>query len=113
MKDEAEQSIPSRGSVAKCHACGADCVEGYDAEGVLVRVPVRGRWIPVTERLPEDGVPVAIVADRGRTPDNRGVVAAGELYHGCWYHTLPGLVVRQIADVTHWMPLPAPPETSK
>ena len=70
-------------------------------------------WIPVTERLPEDGVPVAIVADRGRTPDNRGVVAAGELYHGCWYHTLPGLVVRQIADVTHWMPLPAPPETSK
>jgi len=70
-------------------------------------------WIPVTERLPEDGVPVAIVADRGRTPDNRGVVAAGELYHGCWYHTLPGLVVRQIADVTHWMPLPPPPETSK
>jgi hypothetical protein len=70
-------------------------------------------WIPVAERLPEDGVPVAIVADRGRTPDNRGVVAAGELYHGCWYHTLPGLVVRQIADVTHWMALPAPPETSK
>ena len=70
-------------------------------------------WIPVTERLPEDGVPVAIVADRGRTPDNRGVVAAGELYHGCWYHTLPGLVVRQIADVTHWMPLPAPPSDGK
>ncbi len=73
----------------------------------------RRSWIPVTERLPEDGVPVAIVADRGRTPDNRGVVAAGELYRGCWYHTLPGLVSRQIADVTHWMPLPAPPEDAK
>jgi hypothetical protein len=73
------------------------------------RQAILGGWIPVTERLPEDGVPVAVVADRGRTPDNRGVVAAGELYCGCWYHTLPGLIARQIADVTHWMPLPAPP----
>jgi hypothetical protein len=72
-----------------------------------------GDWIPVEERLPEDGVPVAVVADRGRTPDNRGVVAAGELYRGCWYHTLPGLITRQIADVTHWMPLPPPPDCTE
>ena len=47
-QDDAEPSLASAGSVAKCHACGADYVEGYDAEGVLVRVPVRSRWIPVS-----------------------------------------------------------------
>jgi hypothetical protein len=93
MGQDADGSAPMLGSVANGQA---------NLDG----------WIPVTERLPEDGVPVAVVADRGRTPDNRGVVAAGELYHGCWYHTLPELVVRQIADVTHWMPLPAPPTDS-
>ena len=61
----------------------------------------RSRWIPVKERLPDDNVPVAIVA--------RGVVAAGELYRDVWYHTLPEVAIRRIADVTHWMPLPEPP----
>jgi hypothetical protein len=65
----------------------------------------RERWIPVTERLPDDNVPVALVAGRA--------VAAGELYRGLWYHTLPQLVSRQIAGVTHWMPLPEPPEVEQ
>ena len=60
-----------------------------------------GEWIPVAERLPEDGVPVALVAS--------GAITAGELYRGWWYHAIPGLVLRQIAGVSHWMPLPEPP----
>lgn len=59
------------------------------------------RWIPVTERLPELGQAVLMV-DLGETtygdyePANR------------WFRHWTGALTH---DVTHWMPLPAPPIT--
>ena len=111
MKDNAEQSIPSRGSVAKCHACGADCVEGYDAEGVLVRVPVRGRWIPVSERLPEVHATVLAVT-RAFPKDIRLAQMAshdGVMWRFC---DMDDDDVDSFG-ITHWMPLPAPPTDGK
>ena len=70
----------------------------------------RTRWIPVTERLPEisnswgvSDVVLCIISDpSGYPPPNPGLCVY--LEDGRW--TCPGQIVR----VTHWMPLPAPPE---
>lgn len=105
MTDNNEQSIPSRGSVAKCKTCGGDCVEGYDAEGVLVRVPARSRWIPVTERLPEECVNVLALAIEDWQTGADAWQDVSSMFNGRW---LIGS-----ATVTHWMPLPAPPTDSK
>ena len=62
------------------------------------------RWIPVSERLPEDGVAV-LVAGIG------GFIDAAERENGCWYHTAPEHCTQEWRHkVTHWMPLPEPPE---
>ena len=61
-------------------------------------------WIPVTERLPKDGVRVLALHDDGiiRIGISRGY--------------FPSVVSRTntksfgIAEVTHWMPLPQPPK---
>ena len=103
MNDNDEQSIPSRGSVAKCHACGADCVEGYDAEGVLVRVPARGRWIPVTERCPAKHLTVLVWSQ------SDGLHLARLDLRGQWRDADENFGKK----ITHWMLLPAPPTARK
>ena len=56
------------------------------------------RWIPVTERLPEDGKDVLVLI--------RGIVDVGlhSAQYGWETYTM-GTV-----GITHWMPLPEPPE---
>ena len=64
------------------------------------------RWIPVSEKLPKDNQEVLIYADliaKGvHSTKSRQWSADGYYYHGDWYDT-----------VTHWMPLPQPPEEVK
>lgn len=56
-------------------------------------------WVPVGERLPEPGVPVLAYWKR---PGGEGaIVAVRENPPGGWFWNVP---------VTHWRPLPAPPE---
>jgi len=61
-------------------------------------------WVPVTERLPEDGVRVLALHDDG-------VVRIG-ISRGYF----PAVVTKShtktfgFAEVTHWMPLPQPPK---
>lgn len=65
---------------------------------------VHGRWIPVEERLPEDGVTVLVCGSRGgiytaycnRKHKNPGWHKLNSKCHHC--------------EPTHWMPLPEPPE---
>ena len=65
---------------------------------------VGGNWIPVTERLPEEGEIVLVCGSR------KGIYTAefrrsGE-YH--WFHKLNSKYHH--CDPTHWMPLPEPPK---
>lgn len=62
----------------------------------------RTRWIPVTERLPEEGVPVLI----------NYIGTDGEVYAGCfwWEGSLADCEEDVAVPITHWMPLPEPPE---
>ena len=70
---------------------------------------LRTRWIPVTERLPENGEVVLAVAN-GQPSENVTLVGAieiGELLDDGWFlETWPDLN----GTVTHWLPLPAGPE---
>lgn len=77
----------------------------------------RFRWIPVSERLPEQDAwcVIAIRApDRysGQRPASPGIEAdLGKWQGNCW-KTLsgPGKTILHPSMVTHWMPLPEPPE---
>ena len=74
------------------------------AKGFLEEHFAEQKWIPVTERLPEDDVRVLALHDDG-------IVRIG-ISKGYF----PAVVGRNngkpfgITDVTHWMPLPSPPE---
>lgn len=70
------------------------------------------RWIPVEERLPENGVPVLInyigCNDGEYHPD--GTAVWTDL--GCfwWEGSLKDCDTEVAVPITHWMPLPEPPE---
>jgi len=85
-QDGAEPSPASAGSVAN-------------------RQAILDGWIPVAERLPESGEMV-MVWDYGE----HLMAWLNFTSNGTAYFSAQG---RSNFEVTHWMPLPAPPETSK
>lgn len=91
----------------------ADRIEAQAKEIEKLRAQLP-RWIPVTERLPEYGVRV-LATDMYEEDDCTGIWTR-EKYpddpDGCcwidergWWHALD--------EVTHWIPLPEPPEAEK
>ena len=90
------------------------------------------RWIPVTERLPEEQVLVNVVWVN-RVPEPyykkiKGVPFSDTacFYRGRWYWDSPVVIdllaeygkdefdlVDDAVEITHWMPLPEPPEAEK
>ena len=80
-------------------------------EAEVRRLQAERRWIPCSERLPEDGRSVLASRCNG----------SGEIMHWCLQGYHPGFGPRFIADrfnyaagneygeVTHWMPLPEGP----
>ena len=108
----------------KCEACPRVCPEDYQkmvekysracqerdrANELLQKGQEKHRWIPVTERLPEDreDVMVSVVSD-GKAMIGTGwyVVEKGRWYVRCI------TTCEQCPDITHWMPLPEPPEAA-
>ena len=61
------------------------------------------RWIPVTERLPEPWVVVIVSTDDDDEADVGCVDALKQ-----WRNPHTGDMA--VSSVTHWMPLPAPPD---
>mgnify|MGYP002765637808 FL=1 len=74
----------------------------------------RQRWIPVTERLPEEGVPVLInyIGTDGEAYAD-GVAVWTEC--GCfwWEGSLADCEEDVAVPITHWMPLPDGPEVER
>ena len=75
------------------NGCMAFIADHLIANGVVVQ-----RWIPVTERLPEDGQTV-IACVTHRFGDKSIIPMV--FWHESYFHW---------QDVTHWMPLPEPPK---
>jgi len=65
---------------------------------IITELEEQNRWIPVEERLPEDGIVVLVMNDRVGIKS----IAISRRDVGYWNN------VR--FETTHWMPLPAPPE---
>ena len=97
----------------RCRASGAICM-GKDCE--IPNMPTLtppNEWVNVEERLPEgNGEYIVTACDEG-CPAGEGiwydtVVVFAEYYDGCW--TWNDGTEYDLTDiVTHWMPLPAPP----
>lgn len=91
----------------------ADRIEAQakEIENLRGQVP---RWIPVEERLPEYGVRV-LATDMYEEDDCTGIWTREEYpddpEDGCWIDE-PGWW-HAFDEVTHWMPLPEPPEEEK
>lgn len=68
----------------------------------------RQRWIPVTERLPEDPVQKVLIF----VPHPHGNIVDVGRYLGADGWVLEGWYLTQ-SSVTHWMPLPEGPEEER
>ena len=123
MEEEVPAEMQDMVGADVLHSCDIDRV-GLDGADLIERLADRcaryaeeiavaqekTRWIPVTERLPEisnlwgvSDVVLCIISDpSGYPPPNPGLCVY--LEDGRW--TRHGQIVR----VTHWMPLPEPPE---
>ncbi|HBZ1409446.1 TPA: DUF551 domain-containing protein [Klebsiella pneumoniae] len=69
---------------------------------------VPGKWIPVSERLPEAGGDMIVFTD--------GIVMSGVSYakkKGFYIQALEYDDDEPVDSVTHWMPLPAAPQEVK
>lgn len=65
------------------------------------------RWIPVTERLPDNNNNVWTWLDSGEGEEGYYEAPSG-VRSGQWYSANYGN--RYMENVTHWMPLPEPPK---
>lgn len=91
----------------------ADRIEAQakEIEKLWGQVP---HWIPVEERLPENGVPVLInyiASNDGKYhPDGTAVWTD----YGCfwWEGSLEDCDTEVAVPITHWAPLPEPPEVN-
>lgn len=109
------------------NTASADLIERLTAENAALRE--KQRWIPVTERPPEERVLVNVVWVN-RVPEPyykkiKGVLFSDTacFYRGRWYWDSPAVLdllaeygedeidlVDEAVEVTHWMPLPEAPE---
>ena len=83
-------------------AKAADAIEDLENRLNLWRQDKIRRWIPVTERLPEENYNCLVCDDGFVEEGYRNMVGGWYDFHG-----------DRLKFVTHWMPLPQPPESGE
>lgn len=97
------------------HAENTPMPGARDAYRTILEALERTRWIPVTERLPEELKPVLFaVYPRDKQLYNKygKVVYLAWRENGEWLDW-EGKRVTDVFIVTHWMPFPEPPEVEQ
>ncbi|HBR1772132.1 TPA: DUF551 domain-containing protein [Klebsiella pneumoniae] len=93
---------------AVLYSISDDATEGFSLIGPIYSVPqpapvVPGKWIPVSERMPDENAEQQVLACfKG------GDISTLYYFEGRWDDAYGIVPIRQ--DVTHWMPLPAAPQ---
>lgn len=98
MKDD---TINRADAIKEIKKCGMTIDGGYDSTDVicaLEELPSAGKWIPCSERLPEDNERVLVTTAWG-------YVTIGWISKGIWSTEL---IVNCQDFVLAWMPLPKP-----
>lgn len=93
----------------------AECPDNYPEDSVLMREAAdaieelsKPKWIPVTERLPEEHVFVLV-----RQDDDRMMIAVrvdGDWWYRYFAYDVDRWDENEQGTITHWMPLPQPPK---
>ena len=99
FKDD-QKNFP--GSTQEHGVCVGDHVAeslADEAAEMIGRLRAERSWIPVLERVPELGVDVLVLQRSGKYE-----VAWKDVYDGNWSS------YAALGEITHWMPLPEPPE---
>ena len=78
-----------------------NCFEERYADHLIANGVTVQRWIPVTERLPEDGQ-IVLTCKNG--------ICEVQTYEARRNGWVSGRFFWSMAFVTHWMPLPQPPK---
>lgn len=98
---------------AELHYANAVCME---MKHELDRLNVERRWIPVSERLPEYGEPSLTIYHTKNATSQITIRCLVEdrddKLRVIWYDIENGLWVNG-NNITHWMPLPASPESKE
>ena len=123
-KDEIVKALRACGrrSCGDCPYCKRlDCdTMSFDAADLIEQQAARiaeleakvPRWIPVTERLPENGVPVLVNYIGNNSGKYHPDAIAVWTDYGCfwWEGSLEDCYAEVAMPITHWMPLPGWPE---
>lgn len=90
---------------------GIEDVTFYRAIKIIRNAPAVNRWIPCSERLPGrfDSVLLAILSKNGYG-EPAYYVTIGGMKNGTEFESYTGDIC-ECEKVTHWMPLPEPPES--
>ena len=73
----------------------------WESHATIAEIMATNPWIPVTERLPEDGEDVILTDGK-----NVSFGYSHNLFSGMEWYIPHG----RVGKVTHWMPLPEPPK---
>ena len=85
----------------------SQCISSDYCRGWNDAVDTMPRWISVEERMPENEVSVIAFC----TEDNHAWYAFRR--GGLWWRPGDRVSIKIFGTVTHWMPLPEPPEVTK
>lgn len=86
-----------------------------ERDEALAKVP---KWISVEERMPEHGTDVLVLTAPGTLSLGKNCVVAEYIHprmekYGVFINFYAGYDDKNILAVTHWMPLPEPPDGGK
>ena len=81
-------------------------INTYIAEYLITHGVTAQEWIPVTDRLPEEGEDV-LAFGYWHEFFQPLICHYSPVYKGRWFTKVAG---QEVYSVTHWMPLPQPPK---
>lgn len=103
MKDETNKWREAALALSKSN--GESCARAEAAEARVAELEAEQRWIPVSERLPEESNAYLVYSPD--VPDGAGTKVWQVAYYA-W--KTPKMEFTTGYTVTHWMPLPKPPK---